>query len=144
MITVAEYFGGKGHSDEHQENAENLLASVNGLLVEAEAAGAFTPTIDIDTGTEISGSHGGSGDGGFRLPNAKTGAPNSSHKTAQAVDVYDKDNRLDLWLDTFEDGQGGNTMLASHGLYREAGAATRGWTHLTTRAPKSGRRTFTP
>ena len=68
----------------------------------------------------------------------------SSHKEARAVDVYDPSDRLDEWLDTFEHGDGDNTRLEQHGLYREAPASTPTWCHLTTRAPHSGRRTFAP
>lgn len=144
MITVAEYFGAKPHSNALREAAEDLLAAVNGLLVEAEEQGSCAATVCPNTGTEISGSKGGAGDGGFRLPESATGAATSSHKEARAVDVYDPVGKLDGWLDRFEDGAGGNSKLAEHGLYREHPGATRGWCHLTTRAPRSGKRTFQP
>lgn len=144
MITVQEYFGGKPHGAEHLAAAEDLLARVNALVSEAEAAGSCSPTVCPNTGTEISGSKGGSGDGGFRLPGSKTGAATSSHKEARAVDVYDPQGKLDGWLDRFEGEGGANSKLEEHGLYREAPIATPGWCHLSTRAPRSGRRTFFP
>jgi hypothetical protein len=144
MITHGQYFRGKEHNDEHDEAANVLLTSVNALIEEAENAEAFTSHIDPDTGTQISGSRGGSGDGGFRLHNAATGAPNSSHKEAKAVDVYDPDNALDDYLDRFEDGKGGNSKLEQYDLYREHPDATTGWCHLSTRPPRSGKRTFRP
>ena len=144
MITSAQYFGAKPHTPEHEEDAADLLARVNALVDEAVEDGAFTPTQCPNTGSEISGSKGGSGDGGFRLQTATTGSPNSSHKQARAVDVYDPLNRLDEWLDAFEFGVGDNTMLAKHGLYREAPHATPTWCHMSNRAPGSGRRTFNP
>jgi hypothetical protein len=142
MITVYQYFGQKDHTQEHMDNATLLLSRVEALIVDACDDGAFVREIDADTGTCISGSKGGAGDGGFRLSNSTTGAPTSSHKEARAVDVYDPKNALDTWLDSFEDGNGGNLMLEQHKLYREASKHTPGWCHLTTRAPGSGRRSF--
>lgn len=144
MITLEQYFGGKPHTAEQYEDAKDMLGRVNRLCNEAVGAGAFTRPTCPNTGTEISGSKGGQGDGGFRLPDAGTGAPNSSHKQAKAVDQYDPGNRLDTWLDQFDDDTGGNSKLAEHGLYREHPDATPGWCHLTTRPPHSNKRTFRP
>lgn len=150
MITAAQYFGAKPHTQADEEVAKDLLARVNALIGEAVAAGAFVRVIDPDTGTEISGARGGAGDGGFRVRTSITGRPGSSHKEAKGVDPYDPDSRLDTWLDRFEDGNGGNSKLEAYGLYREHPDATRGgtpeqdWCHLQTRAPGSGRRTFRP
>lgn len=146
VITVQQYFGSKfGHPDVTQlrfENALSLLMRVGELLSEARADGVNVDLIDPDTGTEISGSKGGSGDGGFRLQDSKTGAPGSAHKNGEAVDKYDPDNALDTWLDKFDTGTAGNTKLEYHGLFREHGDDTPGWCHIQTRAPKSGKRTF--
>lgn len=144
MIRLTEYFGSKPYSVAHEAAAQDLLNRVNALIDEAAEAAAFVRTIDPDTGTEISGSKGGSGDGGFRLPNATTGRQGSSHKEAKGVDCFDPDGDLDEWLDTFEQGGGRNSKLEEHGLYREAPTSTPTWCHLTTRAPGSGRRTFFP
>jgi hypothetical protein len=143
VITLEQYFSRKPHTVEHSASATDLLRRVAALVKDAENDG-FKRTIDSDTGSEISGSKGGSGDGGFRLHNAATGRLRSSHKEAMGVDVYDPTNALDNWLNKFEDGKGNNAMLAKHGLYREHSYATLSWCHLSTRAPKSGRRTFYP
>ena len=143
MITLEAYFQAKPHTPEDDIAASDLLARVNELRDEAERAGVHRQ-ICPNTGTEISGSKGGAGDGGFRLPGATTGSPGSSHKEAKAVDAYDPGAYLDEWLDTFEHGNGDNTMLEKHGLYREHPGSTPGWCHLSTRAPRSGRRTFHP
>lgn len=143
MITLEAYFAGKPHDAEQEIMADDLLVRVNELLAQAGRAG-IRRNIDPDTGTEVSGSKGGAGDGGFRLPNATTGRATSSHKQAKAVDVYDPGGHLDDWLDDFEVGIGDNTMLAEHGLYRENPSSTPGWVHLSTRPPHSGRRTFNP
>lgn len=135
MISLDQYFGTKPHTDAQEAAAADLLDRVDALIDDAEKDG-FQRRLDPDTGSEISGSKGGSGDGGFRTPDSKTGAPNSSHKQAMAVDIYDMTNWLDDWLT--------DEKLTEHGLYREHPDDTPGWCHLTTRAPKSGRRTFKP
>lgn len=144
MITLLQYFGDKQHSPEQEAAAFDLVCRVNALREEAESVGIRCNQIDLDTGTEISGSRGGSGDGGFRLPGAVTGRPKSSHKEAKAVDVFDPDNALDEWLDEYDYDDGQNAMLEKHGLYRESPKATIGWCHLQTRRPASGRRTYEP
>lgn len=145
MITKEQYFGIKPHTPEQEALAIDMLMRANALVGEAAAGGgSFTRAVDPDTGTEISGSRGGAGDGGFRLPTSITGRGKSSHKEARAVDVYDPHEELDTWLDQFETGNGGNSKLEEYGLYREAPGSTHGWCHLTTRAPGSGRRTFQP
>src|SRR3990167_2561276 len=103
-ISLEQYFGAKPHTAEHEAIFADLIERVNNLVEEAIAAGRFTRRIDPDTGTEISGSRGGAGDGGFRLPTSTTGKGLSSHKEAKAVDVYDPDNALDEYLDEFETG----------------------------------------
>lgn len=135
MIFLREYFGQwvdhKDATDERKANAEELLDRVNALLLEADAH-----EIDLienpATGSYVSGTR----YGGFRPQDCDQGAPNSAHKTGSAVDIYDPNNALDNWIN---DG-----ILAKHDLYREAPQATRGWCHLSTREPKSGKRTFMP
>lgn len=135
MISLAEFFR-KPHSAEQAKNAEDLLARVAALLLVAQVAGYYDNWINPHTSSRISGSKNGDGDGGFRTPGSRTGAANSSHRDARAVDVYDPLNRLDEWLT--------DERLEAVGLYREAPGATPGWCHLTTRAPGSGKRTFQP
>lgn len=134
MITLQQYFGNKPYTEEQAANAEELLKRVNTLLAAASRQGSYGYLVDEDTGICISGSKRGSGDGGFRLPDSKTGAAKSSHKEAKAVDVYDPFNTLDGWLT--------DAILANYYLYREHPDGTPGWCHLTTRAPFSKRRTF--
>ena len=144
MITLQQYFGLKARDERQVSEAVNLLDRVDRLTDEAEAAGIFARPIDPDTETEISGSRGGNGDGGFRLPDAVTGRSKSSHKEARGVDVYDPGNHFDNWLTTYDDGLGGNSKLEEYGLYREHPDSTNSWVHLTTRPPGSGKRTFQP
>ncbi len=143
MISVEQYFA-KPRPAEHEANARELLRRRQALREEWMAATGKTCSVDPDTGCEISGVARGDGDGGYRTPGSRTGAAGSSHRSGEGVDDYDPDNELDTWLDQFEDGKGGNSKLARHGLYREHPSATPGWCHLTTRAPGSGHRTFYP
>lgn len=154
MITIPEYFSdGKtpGAKLEHidatrskRENAEDLLAKVNRLLDHLEDAGVYVVKRDPDTGTQVSGSANGSGDGGFRLQSA-AGRANSKHKLGLAVDVYDPDNVLDDYISGYdEDGGYRNTVLEQYGLYREHPDDTPGWCHLQSQGPGSGRRTYHP
>ena len=136
MILLEQYFGGKPHSTEYAHAAVKLLWHVDCLLIAARIAGFYRDEIDPDTGTCISGSKRGNGDGGFRLQTATTGRPLSKHKLAAAVDVFDPFNQLDGWLT--------DEILAKHGLYREHPDDTPGWCHLQTIPPGSGKRTFKP
>ena len=140
MITIADYFGSRMNHPQAgpgmYQAADELLGRVNRLLDAAKLAGAYDDEVDPDTGTQVSGSKGGSGDGGWRPPDAATGAPNSKHKRAQAVDVFDPDDSFDAWLT--------DEILAEHGMWREVGEKTPGWVHLQRVAPGSGKRTFQP
>lgn len=132
MITPEMYFGEKPHSAEEADAAADMLHLVNTLL---QDVGWDYPN-DPDTGTPISGSKNGAGDGGFRLPDSATGKPKSQHKRAHALDVYDPRGELDELLT--------DEVLAAHGLYREHPNATPGWCHLQNVPPHSGKRTFYP
>lgn len=134
-ITIRDYFGTKPHTDEHADNAVILLACVNALLTEYVAHGGVLHR-DPDTGTYISGSKGGAGDGGYRPSTTTTGKPGSAHKEAMACDVCDADGKLDEWIT--------RDILVRYQLFREATQWTPGWTHLQTRPPKSGNRSFNP
>jgi hypothetical protein len=140
VITYEQYFVmhlGKSYiTDEMSRNATELLERVNKLLAAAAAAGIYNNDVDPDTGTQISGSKNGAGDGGFRGPKSATGVVGSRHRSAQAIDVYDPDGRLDFWLK--------DVLLAEYSLYREHPSKTPGWCHLQSVAPSSGRRTFWP
>jgi hypothetical protein len=132
MITNMQYFQAKPHNSEQEVNCTELLSRVSALLANL----SYTPPYCPNTGTQISGSKGGSGDGGFRLDTATTGAATSSHKEGMGVDVYDPAEALDNMI--------ADDLLEQFDLYREHPSATVGWCHLSTRAPHSGHRTFYP
>ena len=81
---------------------------------------------------------------GWRPPqlNASTpnAAPNSKHMTGQAIDLADPDGDLDEWLMS----DAGLDVMNAVGLWMEHPAATKGWSHLQSVPPRSGRRCFFP
>lgn len=139
MISTDDYFRltEPYRTPELEATAEAMLAKVDALREEAEGDGVEF-CVDPDTGTEISGAKGGSGAGGFRPPNSGTGAPNSTHKTAHAVDVYDPQRRFASWCLAHLD------RVREHGLYMEDPRWTPGWVHLQDVPPKSGKLCYVP
>lgn len=135
MITLSEYVGPHGQSpdwtQECIDSAEELLLWVNALAAYLESQGVVLPT-NPATGSRISGKT----FGGFRPQSCPQGAPSSSHKTGKGIDLYDPHNGIDNAIT--------DARLAKFSLYREHPDSTKGWCHLTTRAPGSGRRTFLP
>ena len=131
MITLDQYFGKHGHNSEHIKNARELLDRVNVLLSDAVKYGVILK-VSKKTGSHISGET----YGGFRPQDCPIGAKLSSHKEALAVDIFDPDNALDGWLDDIK--------LLKYNLFREHPEHTKGWVHLTTKPPKSGKRSFVP
>lgn len=135
MISLEQLFGPWfNHPDatiERKANARTLLVAVNNLLDEAAHDGVIVP-VNPATSSQVSGQT----LGGFRPQNAAQGKPHSSHKEGRGVDVYDPHEKLDNYIT--------DDILEAFGLYRESPVSTRGWTHLTDRAPGSGKRTFNP
>jgi hypothetical protein len=78
VITLEQYFRNpttgeaRPHTTDHEAAADDLLTRRNALRQEWMDETGETCPIDQDTGCEISGSKGGTGDGGFRLSNATT------------------------------------------------------------------------
>jgi hypothetical protein len=131
QISIRDYFGPhKVTTAAYVQNAKALLAHVNALL--ATRPPGVGLRINPKTGTLVSGEK----FGGWRPADCPIGAANSAHKAAEAVDLYDPDAALDAWIT--------DEILERHALYREHPEDTPGWCHLSTRAPKSGRRTFKP
>ncbi len=137
-ITAIQYFNGKQHSQEHATNCAALLSSLNALLYCAAEAGAYEYEIDPDTNSQISGARGGSGDGGYRLSDSKTGVPASAHRSANAVDIYDPQRRLGAWCVANQD------WLDKYGLWCEDFRWTPVWCHFQRVPPRSGKRIYVP
>lgn len=138
MITQQQYFGTKQYTDQQAENCDALLESVNQCCDYAAQSKSYFYPIDPDTGIQISGAKGGSGDGGFRIPESNTGAKTSSHKDANGVDVFDPARVFAAWC------VANPQILASLGLYMEDPRWTPGWVHLQRIPPKSGKRIYIP
>lgn len=135
MITPDDYFG-KWKSEatpEHKANANKLLLAVNvlhDLLVAKGVTFPYNPkTNSLVSGTQY---------GGFRPQSCPEGAPNSAHKQALAVDLYDPQGTIDLTLYDNAD------LLEKVGIYIEAPDKTPGWSHWSVRRPPSGRHIFNP
>lgn len=65
-------------------------------------------------------------------------AKNSKHIQCLAIDLDDRNGRLDAWCLANPD------VLEELGLWLEHPDATPGWCHLQTQAPRSGSRIFEP
>lgn len=137
MITLEEYVGPHADSPDWNEDCRasgaELVEVVNALMGLAEDDGVPFP-INPATGTQISGRT----YGGFRPQDCSQGAPDSSHKQGKAVDLYDPKGVIDQWL------MDNVRLLETFDLYIEHPSATKGWAHITTRAPRSRNRVFYP
>jgi hypothetical protein len=128
MITLADYYMGRdsGYSleltDQLRANAQVTVDRANQLLL------LFGENRKVTSG--------------WRPPevNARTvgAAPFSRHMTCQAIDLADPEGDLDDFL--FSCTQ----RLLDLSLWMEHPAATKGWTHVQTVPPKSGRLVFFP
>lgn len=138
MIRVSEYVGVHIQSPDWTQprrlNSVMLLDRVNRLLDFMQSEHGVEMLINPTTKSQIAGKT----LGGFR-PQVITppqGSPNSAHKNGEAVDIYDPLNTLDKALN--------DEILTQFDLYREHPDDTVTWCHLSTRAPRSGKRTFKP
>jgi len=141
MITLADYFMGRREmhalalTPEIERNAMRTAELASQLLSQAATYGVSVPLHAANKSPVSSG---------WRPPavNAATAgaAVNSKHMTGQAIDLYDPDGDLDDWLMTGE----GQAALTALGLWMEHPSATKGWCHLQTLPPRSGRRVFYP
>lgn len=141
MIKLSDYWMGRDKSyplalsTEIVRNAETMIELADKLLALAKLAGVTLET-NPRTNTIVSG--------GWRPPEINANTPGaavrSKHMTGQAIDLYDPDGDLDDWLMT-DDGQ---RAMADLGLWHEHPSATKGWAHVQSVPPRSGRRTFYP
>lgn len=134
MITLSDYWMGRDKAypelltDELKSAAAETVARAN-LLISAYNA----MTKDEEPRRVNSG---------WRPPsvNAATpgAAPRSKHMTGHAIDISDPEGDLDEWCLEHPD------VLQTIGLWMEHPSATKGWCHVQTIPPKSGRRCFYP
>ena len=141
MLTLADYWMGRdvSHglelSTETQRNAALMIELADKLLILAKTHGV---TLEHNPRTRSIVSS------GWRPPSVNAqvpgAAPKSKHMTGQAIDLYDPDGDLDGWA--FSDI--GQRVLTDLGLWLEHPAATKGWCHVQSVPPRSGRRVFYP
>jgi len=138
MITFDQYIGKYSDSTDLNESVchninNKLLPTVNRLVSFIKMSGhIFLP--NPITNSIISGS----GNGGFRPQNCKTGAKNSLHKRGLAIDIYDPNNYIDRYL------QHNLGLLEGLEVWLELPASTYGWSHWQVLPPPSNKRIFIP
>jgi len=132
MISIKDYLTAGGDypdranhpelTEEHKENAKELLKRVEALLKE----------LGIDSVKLTSG---------WRPVGVKGGAVKSAHMEGKAIDIFDDRYQTLAKRVTLE-------LLVKYDLYREDYDDTRGqwsnWVHLQSRPTKSGKRIFKP
>lgn len=140
LITQDAYFGLMSHKEpptlEVLENANELIKRVNLLLESLTTTNISAILVPVVNSGWRPASYNAT------IPNA---AKNSKHILGQAVDIADPMEEFDAYVSKF-DSEGGlkNSLLEQFELWREAPIATRGWIHLASVPPPSGKRTFIP
>jgi len=138
VITLADYLGDHVKTNAQEVtpaltvNASRTVEKVNQLFQALEYA-------DVKVERNGRGSYLNSG---WR-PSAynatvKNAAVRSMHITGEAADIFDPEGAIDDYL------MANLMVLAGLGLHMEHPAATKGWCHIQTRAPRSGNRVFYP
>lgn len=130
MITRDDYFMGRELSyptdmtPDIERNAFRMIALANALLAR------------FGEGRKVNS--------GWRPPAVNANTANASktslHMTARAVDLEDKDGRLDAWCMS----DLGQAQLKDIGLWLEHPDFTPNWCHLQMIPPGSGNRVFRP
>ena len=141
QIALKDYWMGRDQqypralSTEIRQEAERTVECVNKLLRGLSAASVETPR-SPRTGSVLTS--------GWRPPEVNEAipgaAPRSHHIWGRAADIYDPEGEIDDYLMTTE----GQELLTKLGLWMEHPSATKGWCHVQTRPPRSGRRVFYP
>lgn len=133
MITLEDYFGrmslasAEEPSETVKENAALLLERVNALLSEIPGIEAASSPV-INSGWRAEGYN-------ARVIGA---SPTSKHITGEAIDLADRGDALDAFLNQNQD------LLEKYRLWMENPIATPSWCHLQSQPPRSGRRVFMP
>ena len=118
-------------TQEIRANAATLLHRVNALLAHMDEGVVFDKH---PNGTLVSS--------GWRPAAVNASVPGaavkSKHMTAQAIDLYDPDGEIDDWCMDHLD------KLEQCGIWIEHPSATKGWSHMQSVPPRSGKRVFYP
>jgi hypothetical protein len=128
MITLAEYLK-CGITDEQLSNSQGTVDKARLLLaLYVKENGGNVDDFKITSGLRTPEKN-------ASTPNA---SPNSKHLQGLAIDIYDPDGDLDEWCLKCL------VHLEQIGLWLEHPSSTKGWCHLQTIPPKSGKRVFYP
>ena len=137
MISLLQYLGPwvnhPDFTDDIETNSLSLLMWVSKLIEIMEKDGVIFP-INPNTKSIVAGNK----YGGFRPQACSQGAPKSAHKLGLAVDIWDPENKIDEWLMDHQ------PLLTALGIYIEHPDYTKGWSHWSIKAPKSGHHVFIP
>lgn len=128
MIEVRDYFAKHRFSHEDEITDEILEAAAVTVQRANKLIEVFGDFWGINSGWRPV-------DVNARTPGA---AKFSKHTTGQAIDLADPEGMLDDWCMENLD------MLESMELWLEHPSATKGWCHVQTVPPKSGKRVFYP
>jgi hypothetical protein len=138
MITLADYWMGRdvryplALDTQTRRNAQVTVDLANRLLVFAKLAG-------VALRANLAGNLVNSG---WRPPAVNAATPGASatskHMTGQAIDLFDPDGRIDMWM------LSSPQPLIDLGLWQEHPDSTEGWAHVQTVPPRSGARVFRP
>lgn len=139
MITLNDYYRGRDLkfplelTEERRANAVETVKRVNLLLTALAGAGVAVEAAP-QSGSPVTS--------GWRPASINASTPRaalrSKHMTCQACDIYDPAGDIDEWC--YEN----QTVLAQIGLWLEHPSSTKGWCHVQTVPPGSGRRVFYP
>lgn len=134
MITLTDYWMGRdvAHptllNDELKAAAAETVARANLLI------SAYRMMTKDDEPRRVNS--------GWRPPSVNAATPNaatrSKHMSGHAIDISDPEGDLDEWCMDNEE------TLQTIGLWLEHPSATKGWCHVQTVPPKSGKRVFYP
>jgi len=136
-LTVFDYYMGRDKKyivpPEVKQNAEHTVEKVNELFNKLWQFGVEVQ-VNPRTKTPLTS--------GWRPPEVNAATPNaavkSKHVTGCACDIYDPDGEIDDFL---MEHQG---LLVELGLHMEHPSATKGWCHVQTIPPRSGKLVFYP
>jgi hypothetical protein len=134
MITLSDYWMGRDAAypdlltDVLRVAAAETVAKANLLIASFQASTGDTEPRRVNSG--------------WRPPSVNAATPNaaprSKHMTGHAIDISDPEGDLDEWCIEHPES------LEAIGLWLEHPSATKGWCHVQTIPPKSGRRVFYP
>lgn len=140
MITLNDYFMGRREthpteiSPGIERNAARTVELINSFIAFAKVVGVEFET-SPRTRTVVSS--------GWRPPSFNATVPGAAfrslHMTGEAIDLFDPDGLIDEYAFSQTSG-----VLKDLGLWLEHPSATKGWCHLQTKPPRSGRRVFFP